>query len=650
MRVTSGFDERSNRLYDEWWSICTSPDEPTSSLQEFEGEVVSARNLLATTPPGFRRAASHVEKAIEITKSEPFKILDKRSRDRLAGCPVRVRRLQAQINGLRDEIMERQKADGFTVRLCGKRYEIEAEEVRDRAMNVAHSIASAKVCSGPGESALLAMLEKVAARAQQTRPRYFAVKVALLTAYLETDAHADVMPKAVQDVVAELRFQGMDKHDIRHLVSFFGRGTPRCQIDRFARSLLFEREYTVYTIAPALKMDSTQTTLLGLELHGSAQAIEKRISTEGLPPRLFERFMAYAEHSVIAKSTAEASNPSLAVMQARSSVDAVANLVAYLNRLSGPSSDIAHGPSLVCDGRRLVQSAGTASVHDRPLRLDSVLNRRVRRLLKVTGAGLPESSRTELQERVLTSMHWYRLGVVSQTLEERYVDHSIALETLLSARQTERDKKRILADRATKLRHILKAGRGYHEKLIERLYASRSDLVHAGLYRSRTLLQDSRDLESAVLGCIFVALDGIGNGCSDLEELLARIERQRSRLRKKRIRNSRLQANRSVPFSGSLLNPSDAEIAEVTGELTLVDEGEDGYAYHDLAVRNAIYRKPFAIKSSDQYWFQGAAAGCRVALRDGRIADGGSLSMFFAISGEARSFTYRAFDNVVFND
>jgi hypothetical protein len=271
-------------------------------------------------------------------------------------------------------------------------------------------------------------------------------------------------------------------------------------------------------------------------------------------------------------------------------------------------------------------------------------------LLKVTGAGLPESSRTELQERVLTSMHWYRLGVVSQTLEERYVDHSIALETLLSARQTERDKKRILADRATKLRHILKAGRGYHEKLIERLYDSRSDLVHAGLYRSRTLLQDSRDLESAVLGCIFVALDGIGNGCSDLEQLLARIERQRSRLRKKRIRNSRLQANRSVPFSGSLLNPSDAEIAGITGEPTLVDEGEDGYAYHDLAVHNAIYRKPFAIKSSDQYWFQGAAAGCRVTLRDGRIADGGSLSMFFAISGEARSFTYRAFDNVVFDD
>jgi len=247
-------------------------------------------------------------------------------------------------------------------------------------------------------------------------------------------------------------------------------------------------------------------------------------------------------------------------------------------------------------------------------------------------------------------MHWYRLGVVSQTQEERYVDHSIALETLLSARQTERDKRRILADRATKLRHILKAGRDDHEKLIERLYASRSDLVHAGLYRSRTLLQDSRDLESAVVGCIYVALDGIGKGCSDLEELLARIERQRSRLRKKRIRNSWLQANSGVPFSGTLLNPSDAEIAEVTGELTLVDEGEDGYAYHDLAVHNATYRKPFAIKSSDQYWFQGAAAGCHVALRDGRIADGGSLSMFFAISGEARSFTYRAFDNVVFYD
>jgi hypothetical protein len=491
------------------------------------------------------------------------------------------------------------------------------------------------------------MIQKVAHRARLVRNRYLARKIMLLREYLETGDHRTQVRNVVQGVIAELRFRQMAKREIDQLVSNLERGSSRKRIDRFVGSLAGDRGYTVYTTVPSFGMEPATTSLPGIQLLREPRFLREREAATELHEVISKHFKASAHNRVVAESAVVAGNPAEAVAKARMVLDAVASLVVYL----GPGESTRGGsmresPSLVYEGDRLARAAGIGVVRDDSPTLRGSMKRRLRSLLRSIGADLPPASRTELQDRALTSMHWYMLGATSRTLEERYVDHSISLEVLVSGKQTERDKSRVWADRATRLRRILQTGKDEHRGLIRHLYEARCDLVHAGLYAARTLLQDSRDLEGAVLHCLSSVIEGIGAGCTTLTDLLERIERQRVRARNRRIRQSRLTPGTSAAFRGRLLFTSGKKVADVRGRLSLIDEGPEGYAYHDLVVSDVVYKKPLRLTSADEFWFKGRSAGHTLELRDGWVV--GGWSMFFVIGGRSKRFTYRAFDGIAF--
>jgi len=643
-----GFERRVELLREEWHAVCSSLDEPTSSLQEFETALDFALISLQDRPPSFRDAHDRAEKALRVVRTETFPVLDSRNLDRLLRCVSVLSTLDSQARALRAEVLRRMPTGGLACRVFGRSYTVPAAEIRQRLSGVAHALASREVATGRSCETATAMLRKLVARAQQVRQRYLMKKAALLKQYMETGTHRTKMPEAVRDVVAELRFRQMQKSEINELVSHFGTGSRHRQLERFVGSLVHEREYVVYTTVPGVTLDSARISVPDLQLvQGPQPLLGTREVGTPLQRQMLQVFGALAHDSVVAESIVTASNPAEAVARARIRLDAAASLGAYLNLGRGSREVAQEAPSLVYEGDHLARAAGIgAAMRDGQLVLHSSREDELASLLEAVGADSSASSRAELQERVVTSMHWYMLGVTSRTPEERYVDHAIALEVLLSGSLAEREKSRVVADRATKLCRILKSGREEYKTLIRRLYKSRNLLVHAGLHRSRSLLQDSRDLEYNTLLCLFSAVDGIKTGCSSLVQLIAHIEAERVAARARRLSNSRLLPNTGAPFRGRLLLVSGKKLADVTGTLTLMDEGTDGYAYHELDVAAASYKKPLQITSADDCYFSGEAAGHPVELRDGCIV--GRSPLFFVVVSGTNRFTYRAFDGVAF--
>jgi len=99
-------------------------------------------------------------------------------------------------------------------------------------------------------------------------------------------------------------------------------------------------------------------------------------------------------------------------------------------------------------------------------------------------------------------------------------------------------------------------------------------------------------------------------------------------------------------FCGQLLREPDEIIADVAGTIELVDEGEDGWVYHDLRIRNISLHSVTRFAGGDRYWFKGVAQGHHVEIRDGHLLEYSSFVIL--IMNRAKSFSYRAWDGVAF--
>jgi len=650
MRISTGFETRARNFRKTWSAISSIPEEPTNSLGQFENALDGARDSLEKRSPAFKAAHCQIETALDIIRTEQFLILDKKNLERLKRCSSYLLKLHDQAEELRTEILRKTTTTSFTTEVSGIRYKVDASEMEDSVRNAAHNLAAKKLVSHDDFKRIVRivrMLQRVTARAQQVRQKYLARKAALLKEYLESGVHRTELREFVQDVIAELRSRQMQKIDIASLIAHFHSGSSRWKIDTFVKALIGDREYSVGTMVPGLSMDSAKAVLPNLQFFQRGACVHQKGKLTGLPMAASQNFRTLTENIVIAESTVRASNPAEATTRARILLDSVIDCVTYLER--SHSNNLRRAPpTCVYEGQRLVRASGigTAKKPNDSLTLRSSRNEDLRYILEMVGVTLPASSRTELQERVLTSMHWYMLGANSPTLEEQYVNHVIALEVLLSGKITERDKKKVIAERASQLCRIIKVKKEKHIKLIKRLYNYRSNLVHAGLYPVRSLRQDLTDLERKLLECLFTAIDGIKNDCHTLTELENRIDQERVRVRRKRIHNSKLTANESSPFQGNLLLTSGKKIAHLKGKLKLIDEGDKGYAYHELDVSRATYRKAPQTTSADEFWIKGESAGHQVELRRGGLTDGGHF--FLLDASRTKRFVYRAFDNVVF--
>ena len=623
MRISTGFETRVRNLRETWSTISSMPKEPTNSLEKFENALASAQVSLEKRPPAFKAAHCQIGTALDIIRTEQFLILDKKNLERLKKCGSYLLKLHDQAEKLRTKILRKTTTTSFTTEVSGTRYKVGASEMEDSVRNAAHNLAAKKLVSHDDFKRIAGMLEQVTARARQVRQRYLVRKAVLLKEYLESGVHRTELWEFVQDVIAELRSRQMQKTDIASLISYFRGGSSRWQIDTFVKALASDREYRVRTKVLGLSMDSAKEVLPNLQ------------------------FLALTKDSVVAESTVRASNPVEATTRAHILLHSVIDCVTYLERSHSDNLRRAP-PTCVYEGQRLVRASGigAAKKPDDSLTLRSSKNPELRELLETVGATLPASSRTELQERVLTSMHWYMLGANSPTLEEQYVNHVIALEILLSGKITERDKKRVIAERAAQLCRIIKVKKEKHIKLIKRLYNYRSNLVHAGQYPVRSLRQDFRDLKGKLSECLFAVIDGIEDGCHTLSELEDKIDQDRIEFRRQVICNSKLTVNRSAPFQGNLLLASGKNIADLKGRLKLIDEGAEGYAYHELDVSRATYAKAPQTTSADEFWIKGESAEHQVELRHGGLTDGGH---FFLLAGSrTKCFVYRGFDNMVF--
>jgi len=647
MRISTGFETRVRNLRETWSAISSMPEEPTNSLEQFENALAGAQVLLEKRPPAFKMAHCQIETALNIIQTEKFLILDKKNLERLKQCSSYLLKLHAQAEELRTKILRKTTTTSFTAEVSGTRYKVDASEMEDSVRNAAHNLAAKKLVSHGNFKRIVGMLQRVTARAQQVRQRYLVRKAVLVKEYLESGVHRTELREFIQDVIAELRSRQMQKTDIASLVSHFGSGSSRWKIDTFVRALIGDHEYRVYTTVPGLSMESAKAVLPCLQFLQRGACARQKDKLTGLPMAAQQNFRTLTEDTVVAESTVRASNPAEATTRAHILLHSVIDCVTYLERSHSDNLRRAP-PTRVYEGQRLVRASGIGAAKrpDDSLTLRSSKNPELRDLLETVGATLPASSRTELQERVLTSMHWYMLGANSPTLEERYVNHVIALEILLSGKLTERDKKRVIAERAAQLCRIIKVKKEKHIRLIKRLYNYRSNLVHTGLYPVRSLRQDLRDLERKLAKCLFAVIDGIENGCHTLTELEDKIDQERVRVRRKRIRNSKLTANKSSPFQGNLLLTSGKKIADLKGRLKLIDEGARGYAYHELDVSRATYAKAPQTTSADEFWIKGESAGHQVELRHGRLTDG--RHFFLLDASRTKCFAYRAFDNVVF--
>jgi hypothetical protein len=132
MRIRRGFKSRAIKVCDEWHNLCSSVDEPASSLEEFETAVALALMSMDAEPPSFRHARQHVDEALRICRSEPFPILDKKNTHRLSSSSSRLQDLRLEAEALRDEVLQRHRPTVFTARVAGRRYVVAASEMEGR--------------------------------------------------------------------------------------------------------------------------------------------------------------------------------------------------------------------------------------------------------------------------------------------------------------------------------------------------------------------------------------------------------------------------------------------------------------------------------------------------------------------------------------
>lgn len=650
MRIVGRFDRRAERLKSVWEAVSSSLEEPTSSLEDFEVFVSQALIAMRESPPQTTFAERRIRDAIRVARAESFQMLDKVSQERLSGSLARLQTINRAVRKVSKEISEKWSPVSTIQAVAdNKRYEVVPCEISSRFRNVSRRIAFTKVVTQSQVRILRSMLERVLGRVTYIRRRYVSWKCGMLKRYLEAGENSQILGPIVIDIIAELRTRAMTKQDIRVMRNAFIGGSPRTQIVSFIKGLSQEQQYRVLTSVAGLDLTEREQSVAGMLLHQPGSLEPEQLASTDSVELFVDGFLEVNRDRVVAEIHASGTNPSEACRYSQLDLDALVGCLVLLD----PHARVEHpdqmdvSPALVyADGRLSSAMHPGPRFHKETISLTEVVVDDLQKILGSLGVGEQNCRRTTLQLGILRSLHWLRRAVASNSVEERFLDLIVALECLLGGGNARADRWRTISDRATLLRRILKVGREDHRQLMNRIYDIRNEIVHSGAHKLKSLEQDTSDLLGETRWCLVRCVEGIIEGCRDLIELDAWSEEKRLDARRRRLKQSKLQPGEMSSFCGQMLREPDEIIADVAGTIELVDEGEDGWVYHDLRIRNISLHSVTRFAGGDRYWFKGVAQGHHVEIRDGHLLEYSSFVIL--IMNRAKSFSYRAWDGVAF--
>jgi hypothetical protein len=646
--MSARFTNRVQKLSSTWLAILNERHEARSSLEEIQEKIGLALETLNRSRPSIPQIKKSCQQALRLALSEEFRLLDRKSLESLNALTVYLDRLLLHQNAVKCSVANKiSPLANSSAKVNSKCYKFGNVLKRDRIGTLASELARSLVLSNDDIKRIRQKVLKINSRLEGITHRFVQYKAIKLKNYLAgARINYEQLVSTSRDIVSELRSLYYSKQDIIRMLEILEHEpwSEAKRIHTFIASIngRTNDRYTFFIPVTNLDIKFQELTLNGIMFcRASGLSLHEFHMTDSDRAGI-DKFMNEHINDVICKITVQGSAHDQTERVAFERLERTLDLMRCRETYSKiiPPRETTIVSYLVANRKGRISLNWHLDASTKlPYKIDAEEKKRLTSLSKKLAADTTQHN-APLKDCILRSLHWVGRASTARSPQEAFVELVIALECILVKGIEESHKEQIIAQKGIQMARILKQYHQEYRRQLKRLYQLRSQIVHGGLSYSKSFDHDIRVLRFLAAACVHHAIQALGSGCKTIDEMRRWQEQRIAGDRERCLRNSVLSPGRSVVFKGKILTESKKVIATVEGKLSLVDEGEGGFAYHELSVSSIDYRR-VSISSEDEFYFEGFAAGKKVSLRNITIIGGGDL--FFLFGQRNRKFRLRAF-------
>ena len=218
----------------------------------------------------------------------------------------------------------------------------------------------------------------------------------------------------------------------------------------------------------------------------------------------------------------------------------------------------------------------------------------------------PYNELTELEKNVANALHWYRKGNMSVDPSDRFLNHIIALESLLTTEEDrESGKQKIISDRAIEVIWILNDYREEYKDKIKKMYDYRNKIVHEGSVDIFNLEEEAKELGNITQMALRSVASKIAE-CETLEKILESNEKEIHKKREDELENARklgIEINKEIKGEGRLKKKSGEDVGKIDFKFWIKDDKKFVMTEGNIYDFNRIEGVPLAL--SDEFIIEG---------------------------------------------
>ena len=220
----------------------------------------------------------------------------------------------------------------------------------------------------------------------------------------------------------------------------------------------------------------------------------------------------------------------------------------------------------------------------------------------------PYNTFTELEQNVANALHWYRKGNMSVDPFDKFLDHVIALESLLTTEEDERrGKEKIVSDRTVDVIWILAEYRKTFESRIRKMYDHRSEIVHEASVYIPDLENEAEELGDVTRRVICNVASKLSE-CDTLKRFLELNEEEINNKRDHELENARqsgLDIDKKIKGEGRLKKKSGEDAGEIDFEFWIKDDGKFVVTEGNIYGFKRSGGEPLSFSPSDDFIIEG---------------------------------------------